>query len=100
MCVVVVLIFVLSTLCCAPSRTCLYFVLLSAIFVVRTCVPRLQALIGPLTTGHPRVGFRLLIGVRFALVRAFVLRLRTHYSFIPYPLDYTFVRWHVCLSNH
>jgi hypothetical protein len=42
MCVVVVLIFVLSTLCCAPSRAFLYFVLLLAIFVVCICVPRLQ----------------------------------------------------------
>jgi hypothetical protein len=49
--------------------------------------------------GRPCVGFHLLIGVRSALVRAFVLRSRTRDSFIPYPSDYTFVRWHICLSN-
>jgi hypothetical protein len=53
----------------------------------------------PLTVGCPCVGFHLLIGVRSALLRAFALRSKTHYSFIPYPSDYTFVRWHVCLSN-
>jgi hypothetical protein len=53
---------------------------------------RLRALIDPLTVGHPHVGFCLLIGVRSALVRAFILFLRTRYSFVPYPSDYTFVR--------
>jgi hypothetical protein len=92
MCVVVVLIFVSSAVCCAPSRVCLYFVLLSAIFVVCICVPRLRVLTDPFTMGCPCVGFCLLIGVHSALVRAFVLCSRTCYSFIPYPLDYMFVR--------
>jgi hypothetical protein len=59
----------------------------------------LQALIDQVTVGRPHVGFHLLIGVSSALVRAFILRSRTHYSFIPSPSDYTFVCWHVCLSN-
>jgi hypothetical protein len=107
MCVVVVLIFVSSALCCAPSHACMYFVLLSAIFVMCICVPpplsgfscHLRALIDQVTVGRPHVGFHLLIGVSSALVRAFILRSRTHYSFIPSPSDYTFVCWHVCLSN-
>jgi hypothetical protein len=108
MCVVVVLIFVLLTVCCLPSRTCLYFVFAFSYFHhVRLCSQplswfsaRLRALTDPLTVGHPCVGFHLLISVRFTLVRAFVLRSRTRYSCIPYPSDYMFVRWHVCLSNH
>jgi hypothetical protein len=107
MCVVVVLIFVSPALCCAPSHMCFYFILLSAIFIVCICVPHLRAgflpafvlLLIHLLWGGPCVGFRLLVGVRSALVWAFVLRSRTHYLFIPYPSNYTFVRWHVCLSN-
>jgi hypothetical protein len=60
----------------------------------------LRALIDPLTVGHRCVGFCLLNGVRSALLWAFALRSRTRYSFIPYPSDYTFVRWRICLSNH
>jgi hypothetical protein len=52
----------------------------------------LRALIDPLTVGCPRVGFCLFVGVRSALLRAFILCLNTSYLFIPYPLDYTFVR--------
>jgi glycine/serine hydroxymethyltransferase len=59
----------------------------------------LQVLINALTAGRPCVGFHLHIGVHSTLMRAFVLCSRTRYSFIPYPSDYMFVRWHVGLSN-
>jgi hypothetical protein len=81
MCVVVILIFVSSVLCCAPSRVCLHFVFLSAIFcLVYLCPPppssrffvHLQTVIDPHVVCHPRVGFRLLIGVCFTLARAFI----------------------------
>jgi hypothetical protein len=60
----------------------------------------LRVLIDPFTAGRPYVGFRLLIGVCSTLEQAFVLRSRSRYSFVPYPSDYTPVRWHFCLSNH
>jgi membrane protein required for beta-lactamase induction len=64
MCVVVILIFVSTMLCCVPSRVCLYFVLLLVIFVVCICVPpfeqvffHLRAVIDPLAVCRPHVGF-------------------------------------------
>jgi hypothetical protein len=102
MCVVVVLIFVSVVLCCAPSCVCLYFVLLSAIFIM--CSPpssgllaHLRALIDPLAMGCSRVGFHLLIGVLSAFLWAFILHSRAHCLLVPYPWDYTLVRGHGCL---
>jgi hypothetical protein len=107
MCVVVVLIFFIHAVLCAFARMFVFCFAFGYFCPMHLCsLPSsgfsacLRALIDPLTVGRPRVGFHLLVGVRSTLVQAFVLRSRTHYSIIPYPSDYMFVRWHVCLSNH
>jgi hypothetical protein len=98
---------ILYAVLCAFTRMFVFCFAFSYFHCVHLCSPpssgfsaRLRALIDPVTAGRPRVGFCLLIGVCSILVWAFILHLRTHYSFIPYPSDYMFVCWHVCLSNH
>jgi hypothetical protein len=107
MCVMVVLIFILSALSCAPLHACLYFVFAFGCFHrVHLCSPpssgfsaRLRALVDPFTAGCPRVGFHWLVGVRSALEWGFILCSWSRYLFVPYPSDYMPVCWLFCLSH-
>jgi hypothetical protein len=92
---------------CIFTRVFVFCFAFSYFHRVHLCSPpssgfsaHLRALIDPLTVGRPCGGFRLLVGMRSTLLQAFALHSRTRYSFIPYPSDYTFVRWRVWLSNH